>query len=185
MVVRADGFSVFIFCVCVLLFITPVNAQYGRVRYVTAGTADRVVFGVKVEQQVVASATDVVLFYTVTNNGSKPIYLVHEKSPRFENEDGIVLVEAPIPIPTGHGGYDYTFTKIAPKKTYKNQIFIPGRMFKSYDVWPLEVAFGYVTDITGLNRRLNKGEDPAALRGLLNSRMTTVAVGKLSVEVKP
>ena len=63
-------------------------------------------------------------------------------------------------------------------------ISIPSSQYDKADTWPIKIAFGYVRNVAGLNRQLREGEDPAALRGLLNSRMHTVAAGSLSVEVK-
>jgi hypothetical protein len=184
MITRLNAYVALIIFPVLLLFAVPANGQYDMVKRISAETADKLVFTVAVDQQVLTFGKDTILNYTVKNNSSKVIHLVWEKSLSFDTEGESILVEAPIPVPVDHGDYEYSFTKIDSGKEYKGQIIIPSKIYTKYDVWPIETAFGYVTDITGLNRRLRPNEDPANLRGLLYSRLKVVLVGKLSVAIK-
>lgn len=47
----------------------------------------------------------------------------------------------------------------------------------------MDVGFGYITDITGVERHLGLGDDPAPLKALLSSRIETLLVCGLRVEV--
>lgn len=166
-----------------LSLVAPANGQYSMVRRATAETADGVIFTVTVKRQLVISGEDITLHYRVRNNSSKAIHLVHENPPEFFTEGGGILVAASIPIPVGHGGYDYSFTKIDRGKAYEGTILIPSKIYSKRRLWPIDVGFGYVIDITGLNRRLRQDEDPVNLRGPLSIRIKTVVVGKLSVKI--
>lgn len=166
-----------------LTLAAPANGQYSLVRRARVETVDGVIFTVTVGPPLVISGKAVALHYSVRNNSSQAIYLVHENPTQFDTEKDSILVQAPIPIPVGHGGYDYSFTKIDRGKVYKSTIFIPSKIYAKESFWPIDVGFGYVTNVTGLNRRLRQDEDPANLRGLLYTRIKTIVVGKLSVKI--
>jgi hypothetical protein len=91
-------------------------------------------------------------------------------------------VGSPLPIPTHHGGYEYHFNEIARGKNYQGRLVIPGSSYKEGGPWRVEVAIGYVNDITGLNRKLGPTEDPLPLRGALNSRLEVVWLSGLRVD---
>lgn len=171
------------FLTILLLTAASTRAQYTTVIQATAETEDHVSFLVKANQQMVVWGKDIVLNYSVKNNSSKSIYLVREKSYSFDTGGDSILVMAPIPAPIEHGEYNYTFIKIARGKTYQGQISIPSNVYSQLGISPIDIGFGYVTDIYGLDRQLSKNEDPIKLRGLLNSRLKVVVVGKLSVNV--
>jgi len=59
------------------------------------------------------------------------------------------------------------FTKVQRGKTYKGQLLIPAGRFNKEQTWLVNVNFGFVTDISGLNRQLRNNEDPAPLAGNL------------------
>jgi hypothetical protein len=160
------------------------NAQYSLVKRVVAETEDGIVFRASIRNQAIDYGKEIMIYYSVKNLSSKVLYLVRKDSPEFDTDGGVILVQAPIPTPVGHGGYDYTFRAVKPGKEYKGTISIPNQQYDKADIWPIHVAFGYVRNVSGLNRRLREGEDPAPLRGLLNSRIRTVSLGSLSVEVR-
>jgi hypothetical protein len=170
-----------------IIFLTgsKANAQYSLVKRVVAETEDGIVFRASIRNPAIDYGKEIMIYYSVKNLSSKVLYLVRKDSPEFDTEGGVILVQAPIPAPVGHGGYDYTFRMVQPRKEYRGTVSIPSQQYDKADIWPIHVAFGYVRNVSGLNRRLREGEDPAALRGLLNSRIRTVVLGSLSVEVKP
>jgi hypothetical protein len=55
--------------------------------------------------------------------------------------------------------------------------------YKSAAYWEIVIGFGYVTDITGLEKK-SGSEDDLGLRALLRSRMGDLGLGYLDVEVK-
>jgi len=127
----------------------------------------------------------VTIFYEVVNRSDKVIYLVRKRGILETNVDGDALVvPIPLPFPEGHGGYDYTFTKVQRGKTYKGQLLIPAGRFNKEQTWLVNVNFGFVTDISGLNRQLRNNEDPAPLRGQLGGRIKLVGINGLVVEVE-
>lgn len=163
---------------------TKTNGQYSLVKTVTVETQDGLLFSGSVGRQSIDYGKNVEVYYRVRNRSRHVVYLVHQESPEFDTEGGVILIQAPIPAPVGHGAYDYSFSRIAPGREYKGRISIPSSQYDKADVWPIKIGFGYVRNVTGLNRRLREGEDPAALRGLLNSRIRTVVAGSLSVEIR-
>lgn len=160
-----------------------VRGQYDLVKRVIAHTNDGLVISVTVDRQQVIYGQDITLHYSIRNGGSKTIYVVHGIPQSFDIDGGTFLVQAPIPAPVGHGEYDYTFSRVGVGRVYRGRIVIPAKQYDRTDIWRIRVALGYVTNISGLNRRLVQGEDPATLRGLLDSRIVTLSVGTLSVEV--
>ena len=161
-----------------------VLGQYSAVvRRASAETTDGLLFSVWTDHQTVIDGNEIMLHYKVYNRSSSPIYLVRRDAPEFDSEGGRILVQSPVPVPVGHGDYDYNFLKIGRGKSYQGQIVIPKKAYHSLDTWPIDVGFGYVLDVTALNRRLRPSEDPAVLRGALNSRIKVVGVGTLSVKI--
>jgi hypothetical protein len=166
-----------------LVIPTPADGQYSDVNRAAAETLDGVIFTVTVQPQSVLLGKEITLFYTVRNASDKAIYLVNETPHTFYTLDGNILVQTPIPAPVGHGEYNYRFTRIDRGKVHGGRILIPRKIYGMETFWPINVGFGYVTDKTGLNRKLRKDEDPAGLRGLLSERIKTVVVGTLSVRI--
>jgi hypothetical protein len=156
----------------------------GMVKRATAETNDGLHFSLWVKHQVVGLEQDVILYYEVDNRSSRPIYLVLEKPPDIRIEGRTILVASPISTPIGHGEYNYDFIKIDRGKNHSGQLTIPGGKYGEEREWDIEMGFGYVTDATGLNRRLGPTEDPAALRGLLLSRIVVVGLKGVNIRTK-
>jgi len=159
------------------------GSQYGMVKNAAARTVDGIAFTVTIRKQTVAFGQNVTLNYTAKNLSPMAIYLVHENPSKFDSDGETVWVQSPMPIGS-HGDYNFTFTRIRPGKEFRGSIIVPARMFPSPDVWPVEVAFGYVHDIAGLKGPLLPGEDPAKRRGRLSATVIVVVVGKLGVNLK-
>lgn len=159
------------------------NVKVPQIAYPDNGFSIGLVFRVQVIRQVVAFGEDLKLRFNARNSSHRPIYLVQKKPASFNTEGGAILLEAPLPIPIEHGDYNYTFTRIGRGREFSGQIIIPRKTYTDFDVWPIEIAFGYVTDFTGLDKRLGPNHDPAVLRGLLYSRLKIVSVGTVSVKV--
>src|SRR5712692_6182854 len=97
-----------------IIFLTgsKANAQYSLVKRVVAETEDGIVFSASIPHQAIDYGREIVIYYSVKNRSSQVLYLVHKDSPEFDTEAGVILVQAPIPAPVGHGGYDYTFRMV-------------------------------------------------------------------------
>lgn len=183
-------------CLLIALTLTPpISAMaqdgdgYGAmVKRATAETASGLQFKVWVEKQTLNRGQDIIIDFEVENRSNKSIYLVNkEGKPEIAIEDGeTILLQAPLPWPTGHGGYNYSFTEIKQGKIHRGRLTVPSETFGNDERqdWYVKVAFGYVTDITALNRKPSPTEDPAILRNLLNSRIKVVALGGLRIEIK-
>ncbi len=168
----------------VLLWPAPVCGQYSLVNRARAETSDGLIFAVRVEPQVVTAGKNIVLLFSVRNNSTRAIYLVSRNETKFNTDGDSILVEVPLPIPVGHGAYDFKFEKVERGKVRTGKIIIPSHIYSQDDFWPIDVGFGYVTDISGLLRKPGKDEDPSNLRGLLYERLNTIVVGKLSVKIR-
>jgi hypothetical protein len=158
------------------------SGQYAMVKRVSAETAEGIVFGVWVEHQTAAFRQPITIHFEVENRSARRIYLVREDSPYVVAERGTISIGAPIPSPIGHGGYDYSFHKIERGKPYQGQLVIAGDKYNEARSWLIQVEFGYVNNIDGLDRKLAPNEDPAILRGRLYSRLVTVVLGGLRIE---
>lgn len=176
--------------VLLILFLVPISlkGKDALVKKVKAETTDGIAISMWVEQQAIRSGQNVIIKYKVENNSNASIYLIHQDSFDTVTEQDTVRIGAPVPPPDPHGGYDYNFINIAPKKNYQDQLTISKDRYmrdERYNMLPLriEMGFAYVRDIKGLNRQLNIGEDPAALRGLLSERAITLLLSGISIEV--
>lgn len=148
------------------------NGQYARVRRITVETNNGVRVTAWTTRQSVTLRQEVIIFYEVANRSNKTIYLVRKRGELETFIDGDALViPIPLPFPEGHGGYDYSFTKVQRGRTHKGQLTIPAGRFNREQTWLINVNFGFVTDISGLNRQLGSNEDPAPLRGQLGERI--------------
>lgn len=167
----------------ILFFSVQADGQDAIVRRISGETADGVLFTLWGERQTVTFGQDVIVNYQVENRSRRTIYLVQKGAPEMVSDRSVITIETPRPLPIHHGDYDYTFTEVRQGSTQRGQVTIPKEMFDVDGVWRVEVGLGYVTDITGLNRRLGATDDPAPLRSLLDSRIETVLLGRLSIEV--
>lgn len=101
----------------------------------------------------------------------------------FIDGDALVI-PIPLPFPEGHGGYDYNFTKVQRGRTYRGELTIPAGRFNREQTWLINVNFGFVTDVSGLNRQLRPNEDSAPLRGQLGERILLVGINGLVLEIE-
>lgn len=179
------GLSNFVSALCLLLFVIVAYAsgQYAEVRKITAQTADGLVVSVWVEPHAVKFGQEIVIHYRAENRGNKTIYLVHENPPNIVAEPDTIIIGAPLPMPIEHGEYNFSFTKIDRGKPHQGIFTIPPTVYDKVGPWRIRTGFGYVTDITGLNRQLKSDEDPAVLKGPLNERLKTLQLGSIIVEV--
>ena len=157
------------------------RAQTALVKRVTTETDDGVLFTAWLEHRAGPVAQDLAVHFKVENRSPRTIYLVRKDKLELINERGLITIETPRPLPHGHGPYDYNFTEIKSGAVYKDRAVIPKEHFHTEGYWYIQVGFGYVRDVTGLNRRLRPREDPAGLRALLDSRLRTLLLGVLTL----
>jgi hypothetical protein len=176
------------FVVCVILpFIAfgQAVAQYATVKRISAETANGIRITAWTTRQSWTSRQDVTIFYEVTNRSNRAIYLVRKSGELETFIDGDALViPIPLPYPEGHGGYDYTFARVHPGSTHKGYLNIPAGRFNREQTWLINVNFGFVTNIKGLNRKLEPNEDPATLRAQLAKRILLLGVNGLVTEIE-
>lgn len=121
------------------------------------------------------------LTVSIKNQGSRPVFLVKKAAPEIVNKGGDVLISAPWPAPENKFEYDFTFQKIMPRATHEEHLVIPWDTVQSERDLRISIGLGFVTDVSGIDRRLEIGDDPVALRGVLMSRMEVVGIGSLRV----
>lgn len=174
-----------VFCSLTLLlsFPTKSQGQYAKVQHIVAKTSEGVSISIWVDKQIVKFGQDVVVRYKIDNFSAKTIYLVHEKEIDLEVEDGIMSIGSPTPFPIGHGRFDYSFTKVLKGKNYQGKLTVPGDRYKGTGPWRIEVALGYIDDISDLDQDSINSRDPAFLRGTLNERLKVVWIGNLRVDI--
>jgi hypothetical protein len=158
------------------------GGQYAKIKHISAETADGLTVKVWVEPQVVKFGQEVVIHYKIENHSPQKIYLVHESKPEVVVERGTISVGAPMPIPADHGDYDYTYSEIKAGGSYQGRLIIAGDSYNEARSWRLEVALGYVRDITGLKRDSDAKAEPTTLRGRLSSQVEVVWLSGLRVD---
>lgn len=166
-----------------ILILGIAYSQDAVVRTLCLETADGIRVTVKPTQPHYLPKEDITIYFEVVNRGPKPVYLVRKTSPEFFVEDGHFIIEVPQPLPLHHGEFDYEFYEILPGKTFKGTIQVPGEKVSSTDLWNFDVGFGFVRDVGGLNPIPKGNTDPAPLRSLLNSRITTVLLRGLTIKI--
>jgi len=160
------------------------NGQYATVKRITAETNNGVRVTAWTNRQRAALTQDVIIFYEVVNRSDKTIYLVRKRGELETFVDGAALV-IPIPLPfPEHGPYDYSFTKVQSGRTHKGKLTIPASRFNGRRTWLININFGFVTDVSGLNRQLKPDEDPIPLRGQLGERILLVGVNGLVLKLQ-
>jgi hypothetical protein len=168
-----------------LLFVGQrAQGQYAKVQQATAETSDGLRFTARIRQQQVTLRQDLTIYYEVQNSSRKTIYFV-QKAGKIETATDGDNLNLPFVILTSgdSDAYHYNFTKILPGTTHKGQLVIPAGAFDREQTWLVNVSFGYVTNMNGLDRKLRPREDPAPFRGLLEQRILLVGVNGLVVEV--
>lgn len=168
-------------------FVGPayVAGQYEvLVKRASVQTTSGVVFTAWVDRTTFKSDETTTIFYEVENRSNQAIHLVRSRELQTAiKDDGALFVRIPLPIPVGHGEYNYVFTRVGRGNHHRGKLIIPKGSFNKADRWSVDIAFGFVTDVRGLNRQLRPNEDPAGLRGLLRSRIEMVGLG-LTVDVE-
>lgn len=175
--------------IAALLFLTAffghANGQYAMVNQATAETSDGLRFTARLKQHNVTLKQDVRIYYEVENRSNRTIYLVQKDGELETSVDGDLL-KLPFVIVSSadSDAYHYNFTKVPPRKSHKGQLVIPAGKINKEQVWLVNVSFGFVTDINGLDRRLRRNEDPAPFRGLLEERIRLVGVNGLVLKIE-
>lgn len=160
-------------------------ASDANVKKVTAESSEGIWVSVELKRQSVTYGEDVTIHYHVKNQGKKDVYLVQRpESTENASPDGTMWVGIEHPFPTNHGGYDYHFIRIKRGKSYSGKLVIHGATYKDLKigVWRVDVTLSFVTNITGLNRKMKRDEDPAILRGGLASRLRDFTLCGLRVD---
>jgi hypothetical protein len=184
---RRRGFTAVFALLVHLLAPTQANTQFqAMVKRITAETKDGIRVTAWTTQQTVGLKGNVRIYYEVENRSSKTIYLVRQKGELQTaiTSEGTLSIMVPIPFPDDHGGYDFSFTRVERRKSYKGRLIFPASKLNEERKWSIDVAFGIVADIKGLNRRLRNNEDPAPLRGQLGKRILILGINGLVVDVE-
>jgi hypothetical protein len=168
----------------VLAFFGQAQGQYAKVKQATAETSDGLRFTAWLKQQNVGLKHEVTIYYEVQNRSNKTIYLIQKDGPLETSTDGDTLNLPFVIVSSGDSdAYHYNITKVQKGKTHKGKLVIPAGKLNREQVWLINVSFGFVTDIKGLDRKLRPHEDPAPFRGLLEQRLLLVGVNGLVIEV--
>lgn len=178
--------EIFFLLLLLALSIIARSQDDNRVKRISGETADGLFFTAWIESFVVPFGQNIVVNYEVRNRSAKTIYLVQKDGPlevRVEEDIHTLYIEAPIPLPIHHGTFNYSFVQVPKGKSHRGRFIITPAEYKSAAYWDIVIGFGYVTDITGLEKKSGSEDDPGS-RALLRSRMGDLGLGYLSVEVK-
>lgn len=176
-----------IFALLFLLGLTfEIHAQFNNaiILKVSSESSDKLRFSVWAETTEINLGQSITINYSVENKSTKMFYLVKGKENKVRLFGENMLVESPSALPTNHGDFDFTFVQIKPKKKIFGQVVIPKEKIESEGILPITLGFGYVENISGIDRKLHKGEDPFPLRSELEKRIKRLYVGDLGVNVK-
>lgn len=163
-----------------------INAQFNNaiILKVSSESNDKLRFSIWTETTEISLGRSITIKYSIENKSSRAFYLVRAKEERIRLFGENMLVEAPSALPTNHGDFDFTFVLIKPKKGIFGQVTIPKDKIESEGVLPITLGFGYVDNISGIDRGLGNEEDPFPLRSELEKRIKRLYVGDLGVYVK-
>lgn len=159
-----------------------VDAQFSEISRVITKTGDGSTIEAWLPQTTVVRGSSLRVNVKVTNGSSKTFYLVRKSEPEIDWRNGDLLVEAPLPLPIAHGGYDYTFLEIPPRRSITAHIDIP-TTDAELGLTRILLALGFVNNKNGIARQLEPGEDPVKLRGPLANRMRVYGIGQLEAQI--
>jgi hypothetical protein len=167
-----------------LLTTQSIHGQFAKVRRVSAQTADGVIFSAWLADAEIKKGTDIIIRYKVLNRSARAVYLVHTEADKVILDGDAIVVAPPISGPDSYGRYDYAFTSMKSGTAYEGRIVIAASQYpndadKKNRPLRIRTYLAYLTDIAGLNRRLQPGEDPSELRTSLFLRAKIVAMGEL------
>lgn len=162
---------------------SQINGQDAKVKRVTSATSDRLIFSAWVTHQSINFGQDIVIYYRVDNRSTNPIYLVRDNTSKTVIEDDAIIFPRPFVPVGGHEDYNYSFTKVARGESYRGQLKVSRDGYKEAQSWRVNVGFGYVNNIKGLTPRAEQIGDPAPFKSLLDSRIKTLLLSSLRVEV--
>jgi hypothetical protein len=166
-----------------ILFVLQSNSQDADVKQVTAITSENITFSAWVINQKTKLGRDIVISYKVDNKSKNPIYLVHKNIDKTVIEDDNIIFPRPFVLVSGPEVYDYSFTKVINGKNFIGQLKVPQSDYKESQTWLIKLGFGYVNNLAGLNPKPAEIIDPVPFKSLLSSRLRTLQLGSLSVEV--
>lgn len=174
-----------IFAVCVSLLSIQINAQEdAKVKRVMALTAENIIFQAWINSQNVKLGNNVSINYRIVNKSEKPLYLVKKNiDDRLVIEDDKIIFPRPFVLVSTHEAYDYSFTRVKKGGTLVGQLNVTPAEYKESQPWLVLVGFGYITDIKGLTPNPREINDPIPYKALLSSRLRTLQLGGLYVEV--
>ena len=159
------------------------SGQYSLIKGIQAQTADGLLIRLWPARQTVIAGSPIVVNYKVRNTAARAVYLVWDRSQDITVDRGTITISIPYVASGGHKEYNYRFVNIPPGKSVTGRLVIPPDRYEGSTVWDIQVGFGYVGDIKGLDRHPLPGEDPARLMGLLSSRLLTLSLGHLTVKI--
>lgn len=136
------------------------NCQEIPITRLSGKSTNGLTIDVWVDREVVSIDESLRVYVQVVNNNSKSVYLVRASKPEIEWKSGELLIQAPLPLPITHGGYDYKFDAIRPGATVEFNFEIPPSTVSEVGLTKIFVGLGFVNDISGIARKLNPGEDP-------------------------
>jgi hypothetical protein len=183
---KVKSYALRLLVAVLLLSLAPTwsNGQEAKVRSVTATTSDGLAFSAWVKRPSITSGEDITIYYSVDNRSGKPIYLVRSMSAKtMIDHDSIIFPRPFVPL-GGHEEFDYSFVEVAVGEVSRGQLKVSREEYKEAQLWKVNVGFGYVNDITGLNPLPDQSKDPAPYKAELSLRLQTLLMADLIVEVK-
>ncbi|MDQ3748277.1 MAG: hypothetical protein M3367_04555 [Acidobacteriota bacterium] len=175
--------SFLIIAIVTFLLALQTIAQDAKVKRAVAVTSEDITFNAWVTNQRIKFGGDIVINYRVDNNSKQTIYLVHKNIDETVIEDDNIFFPYPFVLVSGHEEYDYSFTKVISGGSLTGQLKVSQSEYKESKTWLVKVGFGYVTDLKGLNPKPEEIKDPIPFKSLLSSRLKTLELSSLSVEV--
>lgn len=174
-----------IFAVCTILLPLRLDAQSdARIRRATALTSENVIFEVWVNRQIVKFGREISVNYKVTNKSLKTIYLVTQNiDDKIVVEDDKIFLPSPFVLVSNHDAYDYSFKAIKGGTNLTGRFSISASKYGDSQQSLILVGFGYVFDITGLTPKRTEIRDPIPYKALLSSRLRTLELGGLYIEI--
>ena len=126
-----------------------------KVRTITAQTADLLTFRISLPVRVFGPRENVVISYTVKNEGRKVSYLVLEPQtrPQIDEKQRTVIIQSPVKYQEEWNRFDNTFVKLSPGGSYSGKLVIeaaaiPPHPSVATEDWTVQVEFAYVYNLS-------------------------------------
>jgi hypothetical protein len=158
---------------------------FAPIKKVSSETTNAIRFSGWIKNQAIKGKQNTVVNFSGENRSPRRIYLAWRAGNLYTDIDcgfKLHLYPSHLERDVGHDITEFKFVKVGKGKIYRGVMTVPITAYSDSRTYWVDVALGYVTNISGLKRQA--GDGPARFNGLFNSRIISVGPGRLVVDVE-